>query len=74
MSELGVIVHTSEFEIRETTVVRTVTASERVGDITNGAAGESTATVGEEDAIIREREAAHSWGRRCYDQRKRRMS
>lgn len=57
MDELSVIVaNTSEFEIGEATVVRAVAAGEWIGDVTDGATGESGITVGEEAAVIREGE------------------
>lgn len=51
-----IVVNTSEFEIREATVVRAVAASEWVGDVTDGTTGESEMTVGEDDVVIREGE------------------
>lgn len=41
------VVNTSEFEIREATVVRAIAAGEWVGDVTDGTTGESEMTIGE---------------------------
>lgn len=71
VSDLGVIVvNTSEFEFREATVVRAVATGEWIGDVTDGTAGESAITVGEEDVIIREGEGRreNKGGEKCGEE------